>query len=78
MIPVYILSDCKVCQFNFIVSMWASCVVRFNPGVYQRFVWVSEDDIKTREPGGIDLDSMAREANHTGLSVFNYYRGSKY
>ena len=64
----------KVCQFNFAVHIkndeGTPSAVRLNPEEHQRFVWATEDEVKARKVGGIELDFTRDEVERTVLLVF--------
>ncbi|KAK2603102.1 hypothetical protein N8I77_009584 [Diaporthe amygdali] len=76
----FTLSDGKkVCQFNFAVQVrvdsWALPAVRLNPEEHQRFVWATEDEVRSNKAHGMDLDFTTSEVKHTVLQSFSHIRG---
>ncbi|CZR59901.1 uncharacterized protein PAC_09795 [Phialocephala subalpina] len=71
----------KVCQFNFAVyvkmNSGTSLTVRLDPEEHQRFVWATEEEIKARKVGDIDLNFTRDEVEQTVLLVFEDLRGKQ-
>ncbi len=79
----FTLSDGKkVCQFYFLVQVrpeksGSVSTVKLNPDEHQRFVWATEEEIKERKVGDIDLDFTSDEVKRIVLQGFEDIRANR-
>ncbi|KAF2164159.1 hypothetical protein M409DRAFT_25505 [Zasmidium cellare ATCC 36951] len=68
----------RVCQFNFAIQVQAEnggpTSVKLDPQEHQNFVWATEDEVKAKFAGGVDLDFTSTEVERTILLAFEYFR----
>ncbi|KAF1965067.1 NUDIX domain protein, partial [Bimuria novae-zelandiae CBS 107.79] len=68
----------RVCQFNFVMQVENDAgtppAVRLDPNEHQQYVWATENEVKIKEVGDINLDFTREEVRQTVLLVFDYYR----
>ncbi|KAJ8126275.1 hypothetical protein O1611_g7363 [Lasiodiplodia mahajangana] len=68
----------EVCRFNFVVRLRTdgetSWAVRLNPEEHQHFVWATEDEVRAKKAGGVDLDFTSAEAERKVLLLFEFFR----
>ncbi|KAF5663924.1 nudix domain-containing protein [Fusarium denticulatum] len=70
----FTLDDGKsVCQFNFLVRVdMSNQAVKLSPDEHQRFIWATEDEVKTRKVGDIDIEFTRDEVQRTVLAAFHH------
>ncbi|OTB05565.1 hypothetical protein M426DRAFT_10608 [Hypoxylon sp. CI-4A] len=65
----------KICKFNFIVLVdsdsedWLK--VKLDPEEHQSFVWATEDEVKARRVGDIELKFTTEETERTVIDAFD-------
>lgn len=64
----------KICKFNFLVEAEKNSEgqfdVKVNPKEHQRFVWATEEEVKTRRSGEVELEFTTEELENTVLEAF--------
>lgn len=48
--------------------------VKLNPVEHQRFVWASEEEVRAREVGDVELEFTTRDLGDTVLEAFRFRR----
>ncbi|KAI1359639.1 NUDIX hydrolase domain-like protein [Xylaria arbuscula] len=70
----------EVCRFYFAVDVetdgHAAPTVKLNPEEHQSFVWATEDEVKARKVGNIDLEFTEETVGRTVLLAFQHFRES--
>lgn len=65
-----------VCQFNFAVHVsgeeGTNLTVKLDPNEHQNLVWATEDEVRARKSGNVDLHFTRGEVERTVLSAFNH------
>ncbi|KAJ9641588.1 uncharacterized protein PV06_03629 [Exophiala oligosperma] len=64
----------KICKFNFPVEAakdrQGRLDVRLNPNEHQRYVWATEEEVRARQSGGMELSFTFEELEHTIIEAF--------
>lgn len=67
-------SGTRACRLNFIVQPETGEAgqldVKLNPNEHEAFVWATEDDVKLRKSGQVELDFTSPEAERAILEAF--------
>jgi 8-oxo-dGTP pyrophosphatase MutT (NUDIX family) len=65
----------RICKFNFVVQVETDAesrlMVKLDPEEHQRFVWASEEEVRTRKTKDVELDFTMEELEQTVLIAFN-------
>lgn len=67
-------SGTLICKFNFLVEVKRNTDggldVKLNLAEHQRFVWVSDEEVRAKKVGDVDLKFTSKEVRHTMLEAF--------
>lgn len=68
----------RVCQFNFLVCVdMSNQAVKLSPDEHQRFIWATEDEVKSGKVGDINIDFTRDEVQRTVLVAFRHARNTR-
>jgi 8-oxo-dGTP pyrophosphatase MutT (NUDIX family) len=66
----------KICKFNFLVEADKNSEGRFDvkldPKEHQRFVWATEEEVKTKRSGEVELEFTTQELENTVIEAFKH------
>ncbi|KAF5984971.1 NUDIX hydrolase domain-containing protein [Fusarium coicis] len=63
----------RACQFNFLVRVdMGNQAVKLSPDEHQRFIWATEDEVKSRKVADIDIEFTRDEVRRTVLTAFHH------
>ena len=69
----------QICKFNFLVEVEKSAdgrlEVKLDPSEHQRYVWASEEEVRVRKVGDVDLEFTMSDLEATVLEAFGVRRG---
>lgn len=69
----------RICQFNFAVQVKVvdgkPPAVELDPEEHQDFVWATQQEVKARRAGDVDLDFTSKEVEQIVLLAFEHFRG---
>ncbi|KIM99741.1 hypothetical protein OIDMADRAFT_146347 [Oidiodendron maius Zn] len=63
----------QICKFNFLVeakSVEGRLDVKLNPEEHQSFIWASEDEVRARKAGDVELEFTMTDLEATVLEAF--------
>lgn len=64
----------QICKFNFMVDAEKSAdgtlQVKLDPDEHQRFVWASEEEVRTKKVGDVELEFTTGDLEATVLEAF--------
>ena len=63
----------QICKFNFLVeakSVEGRLDVKLNPEEHQSFIWASEDEVRARKAGDVELEFTTTDLEATVLEAF--------
>ncbi|KAE8454251.1 hypothetical protein EG329_005176 [Mollisiaceae sp. DMI_Dod_QoI] len=65
----------KICRFTFLVEVETNSddgfAVTLDPKEHQQFVWATEEDVKAKKSGNIELQYTTQELENTIIEAFN-------
>lgn len=67
----------RICRFNFLVetkSTEGTTDVKLNPEEHQRFVWASEEEVRARKVGDLEIEFTTTDPVATILEAFRIRR----
>ncbi|RFU31303.1 hypothetical protein B7463_g5013, partial [Scytalidium lignicola] len=68
----------QICKFNFLVQVEqgteGKLEVKLDPAEHQRFVWASENEVRAKKVGDLDLEFTTKETEETVLEGFKVKR----
>lgn len=67
----------KICKLTFMVEAEQDSEVKLDPQEHQRFVWATEDEVKRKRAGDVDLVFTTSEQENTILAGFAQLTGSE-
>jgi 8-oxo-dGTP pyrophosphatase MutT (NUDIX family) len=70
----------RICKFNFLVetkSAERTMDVKLNPEEHQKFVWASEEEVRARKVGNLEIEFTMTELEATVLEAFAIRREAK-
>jgi 8-oxo-dGTP pyrophosphatase MutT (NUDIX family) len=63
----------RVCQFNFLVRVdMSNQAVKLSPDEHQRFIWATEDEVKSRKVADINIEFTRDGVQRTWLAAFHH------